>query len=67
MTMSEINKLEIRINQLRLDLIKILAEINRMASNIPKATVTPEYKALKAEYRMRQEEIYCLRMLKNEL
>lgn len=63
----QINKIELQINLLRLELIKIITAINRMLSNIPKATRTAEYQALKAEYQLKQEEIYCLRVMKKDL
>jgi hypothetical protein len=67
MATSEIIKIDNRINYLRLELIRIIARINRTLASIPKATRTAEYLALKTEYQQRKEEIYCLGILKKEL
>jgi hypothetical protein len=63
----KISEMECKINQMRLDLIRIIAEINRTLSTQAKATRSEAYKSLKAEYQKKQEEIYYLRVLIKEM
>jgi predicted nucleic acid-binding Zn-ribbon protein len=67
MSLELISKLEIEINKLRLDLIRISAEINRVLAAQKKATRSDEYLKLKTSYQNTKEEIHYLRGLIREL
>jgi hypothetical protein len=66
-TLEQINKLEIKINSLRLELIRIIAEINRTIASDRRITRNQAYTILKAEYQRKKEEIYYLRGLIREI
>jgi hypothetical protein len=65
--LEQINKVEIKINNIRLELIRIISEINRILSSNENPTRTDQYRLLKAQYERRQEEIHYLRTLKKEM
>jgi hypothetical protein len=66
-TLEQINKIEIQINNLRLDLIRIIAEINRTIASGKRTTRSQEYIELKYNYQCKREEIHYLRGLIREM
>ena len=65
--LKQINSIEIKINSLRLELIKIIAEINRMVSTNNAKTRATEYNALKQKYYDTNKLVEDLTSEKNKL
>ncbi len=65
--LKQINNIEIKINSLRLELISIIADINRMVSTNNAKTRVNEYNALKKKYYDTNQEVELLNAEKNKL
>jgi hypothetical protein len=66
-TTEHISQIESQINALRLELIRIIAEINRTIAGGKGAIKGQQYKLLKEQYICKQEELHYLRVMKTEL
>lgn len=66
-TVEHISQIESQINALRLELIRIIAEINRTIAGEKGAIKGQQYRLLKQQYICKQEEIHYLRVIKTEL
>jgi hypothetical protein len=65
--LKQINTLDIKINTLRLDLIKIIADINRMVSTNNVKARAAEYDALKKKYYDTNQEMEKLSAEKKQI
>jgi hypothetical protein len=65
--LKQINNLDIKINSLRLELIRIIADINRMVSTNNAKTRANEYNALKKKYYDTNQEIESLSAEKTKI
>jgi hypothetical protein len=63
----QIKQVDLRINSLRIELIKIISQINYSIGHDRRAILSPQYKALKKEYYSKKEEINSLRYIKDTL
>jgi len=66
-TLEKINQLDIQINGLRLQLIRIIAEINHMVKTNNARARSEEYAALKKKYYDTTSEIEVLNLQKKNL
>lgn len=66
-TLEKINQLDIQINGLRLDLIRIIADINHMVKTNNARARAEEYAALKKKYYDATKSIEVLNLEKNNL
>ena len=65
--LKQINNLDIKINSLRLELIRIIADINRMVSTNNVKARAAEYDALKKKYYDTNQEMELLSTEKKQL
>lgn len=65
--LKQINSLDMQINTLRLELIRIIADINRMVSTNNVKTRQKEYSGLKQKYYETQQQIEDLNAEKNRI
>lgn len=63
----QIKKLEIEIQQIRLQIIQTIVCINKLLAGNPKAIKTEAYLDLKQQYQNQKEEIHCLSALRRDL
>ena len=66
-SLKQINELDIKINNLRLDLIRTIAEINRMVNTNNVKRRPEEYAELKNKYYLINQSILDMNAEKNEL
>jgi hypothetical protein len=66
-SIEKINQIEFEINTLRLDLIRIMSEINFIIGSDRRNIVSLHYKKLKEDYHHKRDRISILRSVKDSL